>query len=159
MCGAANPMKNIFLIRTFWILLALFTLVGCTDESQFTRHVFPYASEVQQLKYSKASCMHCPMYFSFTAPDSVTAKIIERHKLRLVETAPDQMIQVVSLLREKWWADQNTLQSAKKYWIEYRDETGSASYERPFRLALIKGNTVYFATSGFFREGYKPWNQ
>jgi hypothetical protein len=126
----------------------LFGSCGFSDETHFKNHVIDEAKSIKELKYGSAPCMHCPMYFRFEATSDVIAKLIAKHELNEIESVPELMQQVISLLDAKWWIDKQSLLSTKKYWIEY--EPKSFADEPRMRLMLVRGGTVYFATTGYF---------
>lgn len=143
-------------MRSLIVLVLLALLGGCGDfdtETMFNLHVVsPAAIEIQKLRGGKVSCLHCPMYFAFEGNQMLIQRIILAHRLQEVTTLSEDIRQVEELVKREapWWEMPNPAGQDKVYWIQY--EPKHAGYDMAFRLLMVRGNRLFFITSGFFNR-------
>lgn len=120
-------------------------------EGMFNRHVIASRpGDVRALRGGKVSCMHCPMYFAFDADQRLVSKIVSAHHLQQVVGLLEDIQQIEDIVKRdaSWWALATPEKGDKVYWIQYKPK--QAESDPAFRLLVVRGEKLFFITSGHF---------
>ncbi len=146
-------MKDVIKVLTSVMIILIF--VGCSEtDSMFKRHVLDGESKnVAEIHYGKMSCMNCPMYFYFKAPDKIINKIIKVHELVKIKEIPAYVDRLNKKINEEvsWWIKNTDINNVQIYLIFYEHKTEKLK-EPIFRVMLVDRNNIFFITKGFYNK-------
>lgn len=138
-------------ILAFTLIGMLSACSGFETQKMFRAHVIDI-EKIDNLRGGKISCLHCPMYFMFSADAAITQKIASEHQLKEVRNLSEEMLKLQQLVKDEvsWWQFGNPEAQDKVYWINYKPK--QAGLENAFRLLIVKKEKSFFITSGHFNR-------
>lgn len=133
------------------LCIIFFVISGCSlapDEAinKFVKEGIN--SEVTEVKYGKVSCMHCPLFFRFTAKQQIIEELVTYKKMHKIDFIPRQIRLFNGMIQRQvgWWDENTKFEQMDKFAVSYLVK--GREPKTVFSFMFVNNDEVYYIFSG-----------